>query len=87
VFIVWDSFRKDHWFTGKEEDIEVGLDFGKRFLSTYLDRWTSRDPFCTSGPGKGDLDLYAYVHRLEGVIDDTDEQFGGHARRRALSSR
>jgi len=50
-------------FTGKEEDVEVGLQyFGKRFLSPYLGRWISPDPLAVHAPGQADLNLYAYVH-------------------------
>ena len=48
-------------FTGKEEDVEVGLTyFGKRFLSTNLNRWVSPDPLTIHGLG-ADLNVYAYV--------------------------
>jgi len=49
-------------FTGKEEDVEVGLQyFGKRFLSPYLGRWISADPLGVHEPGDADLNFYAYV--------------------------
>ena len=49
-------------FTGKEEDVEVGLQyFGKRYLSPYLGRWISADPLAVHVPGSADLNLYAYV--------------------------
>lgn len=36
----WDYFREDHRFTGKEEDVEVGLAyFGKRYYAPLLGRW------------------------------------------------
>jgi RHS repeat-associated protein len=58
----WKGFREDYGFTGKEEDVEVGLQyFGKRFLSPYLGRWASADPLAVHAPGKADLNLYAYV--------------------------
>jgi RHS repeat-associated protein len=51
----------DSCFTGKEEDVEVGLQyFGKRFYAPLLGRWVSADPLTTHGLG-GDLNLYAYV--------------------------
>jgi RHS repeat-associated protein len=57
----WDSFREDYGFTGKEEDVEVGLlYFGKRYLSAALQRWTSADPL-TVHAGGGDPNAYAYV--------------------------
>lgn len=59
----WKGFREDYGFTGKEEDVEVGLQyFGKRFLSPYCGRWISPDPLAMHGPGQADLNLYAYVH-------------------------
>jgi len=58
----WDSFREDYRFTGKEEDIEVGLQyFGMRFLSPYLGRWASADPLAVHRAA-ADLNVYAYVH-------------------------
>jgi RHS repeat-associated protein len=57
----WKGFREDYGFTGKEEDVEVGLQyFGKRFLSPYLGRWVSADPLTVHTYG-GDFNLYAYV--------------------------
>ncbi|MCA9630913.1 MAG: RHS repeat-associated core domain-containing protein, partial [Myxococcales bacterium] len=51
----------DSCFTGKEEDIDVGLTyFGKRYLSPYLNRWISPDPLAVHGLG-ADPNLYAYV--------------------------
>jgi RHS repeat-associated protein len=58
----WSDFREDYRFTGKEEDVEVGLQyFGKRFLSPQLGRWVSADPLAVHQAGS-DLNLYAYVH-------------------------
>ena len=58
----WKGFREDYRFTGKEEDIEVGLEyFGKRYLSPYLGEWVSADPLAVHAPGQADLNLYAYV--------------------------
>jgi RHS repeat-associated protein len=58
----WKGFREDYGFTGKEEDVEVGLQyFGKRYLSPYLGRWISPDPLAVHAPGSADLNLYAYV--------------------------
>lgn len=57
----WAGFREDYRFTGKEEDIEVGLTyFGARYLNTNLRRWISPDPLTIHG-GAGDSDPYAYV--------------------------
>ncbi len=58
----WSAFREDYKFTGKEEDVTVGLHyFGKRFLSTHLNRWISPDPLEVHVGGSGDLNVYAYV--------------------------
>ncbi len=66
----WSSYRDDYKFTGKEEDIQVGLQyFGKRYYSPYLGRWISADPLALHGVG-GDPNLYAYVHgRVLRAID------------------
>ena len=58
----WGNFREDYRFTGKEEDVEVGLQyFGKRYLNPLLGRWVSADPLAVHAPGDADLNLYAYV--------------------------
>ena len=58
----WDAYRDDYRFTGKEEDVEVGLQyFGKRYLSAELGRWISPDPQALH-EGSADPNLYAYVH-------------------------
>lgn len=58
----WANFREDYRFTGKEEDVEVGLQyFGKRFLNPLLGRWVSADPLAIHAPGEADLNVYAYV--------------------------
>jgi|GEM_PF-816301 len=67
----WKNFREDYRFTGKEEDVEVGLQyFGKRFLNPLLGRWISADPLAVHAPGEADLNLYAYVHGT--VLASTD---------------
>jgi len=66
----WKGFREDYRFTGKEEDVEVGLTyFGKRYLNPLLGRWASPDPLAVHVPGEADLNLYAYVvaHVLRSV--------------------
>jgi RHS repeat-associated protein len=58
----WNSFREDYRFTGKEEDVEVGLMyFGARYYTAALGRWISPDPLAVHGLG-ADLNVYAYVH-------------------------
>jgi RHS repeat-associated protein len=69
----WRQFREDYKFTGKEEDVEVGLQyFGKRFLNPYLGRWMSADPLAVHVPGQADLNLYAYVHGAVLFATDPD---------------
>ncbi len=66
----WGNFREDYKFTGKEEDVEVGLTyFGGRYLHSRLGRWTSADPLTIHSLG-ADLNPYAYVHgRLSTAVD------------------
>ena len=68
----WEGFREDYKFTGKEEDVEVGLQyFGKRFLNPYLGRWISADPLELHLPTEsGELNGYAYVSGT--VLKNTD---------------
>ena len=57
----WQNFRAENKFTGKEEDIEVGLTyFGARYYQAHLGRWASADPLTIHGLGS-DLNPYAYV--------------------------
>jgi RHS repeat-associated protein len=61
----WNDFREDYKFTGKEEDVEVGLQyFGKRYLNPLLNRWCEADPLALHDPTGGDLNLYAYVRGM-----------------------
>src|SRR5262249_20094271 len=58
----WKAFREDYRFTGKEEDVEVGLMyFGQRYYAPMLQRWVSADPLTVHGLG-ADSNAYAYVH-------------------------
>jgi RHS repeat-associated protein len=58
----WKGFREDHRFTGKEDDVEVGLQyFGRRYYAPLLQRWISADPLAIHGFG-ADPNVYAYVH-------------------------
>jgi RHS repeat-associated protein len=58
----WDGVREDYRFTGKEEDVEVGLQyFGKRYYAPQLGRWVSADPLSVHRLG-ADANLYAYVN-------------------------
>jgi RHS repeat-associated protein len=65
------EFREDYRFTGKEDDVEVGLIyFGKRYYAPLLGRWISADPLAVHAPGQADLNLYAYVHgRVLAAVD------------------
>jgi RHS repeat-associated protein len=75
----WDSFREDYRFTGKEEDVEVGVQyFGARYLHALLGRWLSVDPLAVHGLG-ADPNAYAYVHGrvLARVDSDGLEDTGG----------
>lgn len=57
----WGATRDPYKFTGKEEDIEVGLVyFGARYYHPHLMQWASADPLTIHGLG-GDLNPYAYV--------------------------
>lgn len=70
----WNAFREDYRFTGKEEDIEVGLQyFGKRYFSPQLARWVSPDPLSLNGLA-GDANVYAYVHGRTFATADPDGQ-------------
>jgi RHS repeat-associated protein len=67
----WDSFREDYRFTGKEEDVEVGLQyFDRRYYAPNLGRFVSADPLAVGAVGQADLNVYAYVHGR--VMVDTD---------------
>jgi hypothetical protein len=45
------GIREDYRFTGKEEDVEVGLTyFGKRYYAPLLGRWVSADPLGIDSP-------------------------------------
>jgi RHS repeat-associated protein len=70
----WSNFREDYRFTGKEEDVEVGLQyFGKRYYAPTLGRWLSADPLSVHEAG-GDLNPYAYVHgRTFATVDPNGE--------------
>jgi RHS repeat-associated protein len=67
----FDEFREDYRFTGKEDDVEVGLIyFGARYYAPLLQRWISADPLAVHSPGSADLNFYAYVHgRVFAAVD------------------
>lgn len=57
----WGEFREPYKFSGKEEDVEVGLSyFGARYLVVALGRWASADP-ATVHFFRADPNPYAYV--------------------------
>ncbi len=68
----WEGYRDDFRFTGKEEDVEVGLlFFGKRYLAALLGRWISADPLAVH-VRQGDANSYAYVSgQLLRTVDPT----------------
>jgi RHS repeat-associated protein len=68
----WGEYREPYRFTGKEEDIEVGLVyFGARFYSPYLTTWMSPDPVTIHELGS-DANPYAYVHGSPIITVDPD---------------
>jgi RHS repeat-associated protein len=73
----------DPTFTGKEEDVEVGLQyFGKRFYAPLLQRWISPDPLTIHALG-ADPNVYAYVRgRALQAIDPLglDDEPQGYSR-------
>jgi RHS repeat-associated protein len=57
----WKGFREDYRFTGKEDEIDLGLIyFGARFYMPSTGRWISADPLTIHSLG-ADLNAYAYV--------------------------
>jgi len=57
----WASQREAFKYTGKEEDVEVGLTyFGARYYSPHLHQWISPDPLTIHGVS-GDVNPYAFV--------------------------
>ncbi|MEJ7733772.1 MAG: RHS repeat-associated core domain-containing protein, partial [Polyangiaceae bacterium] len=63
-------FREDDRFTGKEEDVEVGLVyFGFRYYAPALGGWVSPDPLAVESL-EADLNVYAYVQGR--VLASTD---------------
>lgn len=71
----WGSFREPFHFSGKEEDIELGLAyFGARYYSPFLGVWMSPDPLTIHGGGS-DINPYAYVHGSPILHNDADGQF------------
>jgi RHS repeat-associated protein len=56
----WSNFREPYRFTGKEEDVEVGLNYhGARYYSPALKRWMSADPVTVHEAGS-DINPYSY---------------------------
>jgi RHS repeat-associated protein len=71
----WADFREPYKFSGKEEDIELGLQyFGARYYSAYLGVWMSPDPATIHGL-EGDSNPYAYVHGRPTAMVDPDGRF------------
>ena len=70
----WGSFREPYKFSGKEEDVEVGLAyFGARYLVVGLGRWASPDP-ATIHKFRSDLNPYSYVAGRPLAFVDPDGQ-------------
>jgi RHS repeat-associated protein len=62
---------KPYGFTGKEEDVEVGLVyFGKRFYAPGLQRWVSADPLEVHRAASGEPNLYSYVRGAPLALTD-----------------
>lgn len=58
----WQGFREDYKFTGKEEDVELGIIyFGARYFHPRLGRWMSPDPLTVHGIVP-DSNAYSYVN-------------------------
>ena len=58
----WGAFREELKFTGKEEDIELGIDyFGARYYHPRLGRWMSPDPLTIHRLAAA-RNPYSYVH-------------------------
>ncbi len=56
----WKGERESYRFTGKEEDVEVGLDyFARRYLSAQTQRWLSADPAGIQGFSAANVYAYA----------------------------
>lgn len=78
----WGQYRSPNKFTGKEEDIQVGLVyFGARYLVANLGRWASPDPVTihdvthAAQGGLPDLNPYAYTRGRPTVATDPDGRF------------
>jgi len=57
----WKAYREHFRFTGKEDDVGVGLTyFGARYYVAALGQWASADPLTIHG-ASSDLNPYAYV--------------------------
>lgn len=71
----WGNNRERYRFTGKEDDIEVGLTyFGHRYYNSALGRWMSPDPVALHGV-RGDLNLYSYTNGRTFFATDPDGMF------------
>lgn len=68
----WSGHREVQRFTGKEEDVEVGLIyFGARYYSPNLGIWMSPDPVAVHRPGV-QANPYAYVEGRPTMATDPD---------------
>jgi RHS repeat-associated protein len=71
----WGEFRENYRFTGKEDDIEVGLTyFGARYYAPHLGTWCSADPVTIHELGS-DMNPYSYVGgRVTTAVDPNGEE-------------
>ena len=75
----WGDFREEKRFTGKEDDIEVGLHYiGARYYSAALGAvGASPDPLALHSPGAEDDNVYAYGHGRVFMGTDSDGRLFG----------
>lgn len=79
-------YRDPYKFTGKEEDVEVGLVyFGARYYHPQLHRWISPDPLAIHAWGS-DANPYAYVGGHVARVVDPNGLDWADALARAISS-
>jgi RHS repeat-associated protein len=73
----WNSYREEFRYTGKEDDIEVGLSyFGARYYHSLLGKWISPDPLSVHGLGS-DQNPYAFAHNSPFSFVDSTGLDGG----------
>jgi len=66
----WDNRREPRRFTGKEEDIEVGLNYhGARYYSPAMKRWMSADPVTVHSAGSDINPVVVWVGNPTSFVD------------------